>query len=263
MGRPTKEGLDYFSLDTEFNSPLKRFIVKFGNRGLGSLIRIWQFIYRTNGYYIHFDEDTTLTLADEIREDTEYLHEIIEYLIEKDIFSKSQFSKNGILTSVRLQENYLTATKKRLSNKINPEFLLEETELMSEETAKKREESTQSKVKYIKVNNIKPPKPNLSKEISEIFKNLQELGVNINSMTLGTVDLWREKHSKDMIIEAIKISNANNVRKITYIDAILSRFYADGINVPDQIQGIGKTKDKAVEPEWFDGYMANFNENNK
>ena len=148
MARPQKQGIDYFSLDVDFDSSLETILSKFGEKGLGIAVRIWQRIYKSKGYYIPYNEDE-LYMIKRICNDSniDEIKMVIEAMVEKNLFNKELFNE-GILTSKRLQLNYKTATKKRVSAGSNPPYWI----LNSGSNPKK---TTQSKVNNSKVNKKK------------------------------------------------------------------------------------------------------------
>ena len=62
MGRPTKQGVDYFPLDTSMDMDINLFIADTGASGFGVLIATWQLIYKENGYYINYSDDLFLMI---------------------------------------------------------------------------------------------------------------------------------------------------------------------------------------------------------
>ena len=52
MGRLTKQGIEYFSLDCQFEDKLELFILEKEAVGLAVFITLLQLIYQNEGYYI-------------------------------------------------------------------------------------------------------------------------------------------------------------------------------------------------------------------
>ena len=106
MARPTKQGLDYFPLDSQFLSDVKvRKIMRAqGTNAISVLISLLCNIYRDNGYYIKRDDEVSFLIADEIGVKEEYVNEIIDKAIQVGFFDESQYKKNKILTSNGIQK---------------------------------------------------------------------------------------------------------------------------------------------------------------
>ena len=125
IGRPEKQGINYFSLDVDFDSSLEVILSQLGEKGLGIAVRVWQHIYKTKGYYMPYNEDE-LYMIKRICNDSskEEIETLIRKMIDKNLFNKEIFNKKAVLTSGRLQKNYLVASRNRVSNIINKEYLI-------------------------------------------------------------------------------------------------------------------------------------------
>ncbi len=68
MARPTKQGLEYFSFDTDFFSDVKirRISRACGPASTSILICLLCNIYRDKGYYISWDENLPFVVADTV-----------------------------------------------------------------------------------------------------------------------------------------------------------------------------------------------------
>ena len=161
MGRPTKQGLEYFSLDVRMFSDIKiRKLIKYHNAQAVSvyltlLCRIYE-----KGYFIEYDKDLPFIISEDcgIEEDT--IVSIIAYCVEVGLFDEGVYKQYKVLTSHGIQDRYVQAcgkTKRKLSSEL-PYMLVdvsedsvlsnkkgissEETPISSEETAINTEKST-------------------------------------------------------------------------------------------------------------------------
>ena len=156
MGRPQKQGLDYFPLDTTWETNMKLVKAKFGLLGIGCIIELYRAIYR-EGYAMKWDEDTQLLFSSEHGIPLETLNEIIIYSVGKGIFHAGKLSKLRSLTSRGIQKRWkkIATESKRSTCDIDPDldltFPQEETRFTPEETGFSGGESAQSKVKESKV----------------------------------------------------------------------------------------------------------------
>lgn len=162
MGRQTKTGIDYFSHDTDlFHDKKIRFIkAKHGMIGYAVFIRLLEEIYRDKGYYIEINEDYNILFADENNIDLNVYIEILNDYIKKELFDSKLYEKYNILTSKRIQSNYIEATLRRKNVEFVQEYLLLEIEDVNNKNEYVNilplnvNNNTQSKVKKSKVNNI-------------------------------------------------------------------------------------------------------------
>lgn len=119
-----KKGLEYFPVDTTFDTSVRLLLARFKNSGLGIWVRLLQALYREDGYYMVWDEESAMLLASELSEDVEILNQIVKFCIDKEIFNNSMYEKYNILTSRRIQENYYTVVKRRKIVDVKPDFII-------------------------------------------------------------------------------------------------------------------------------------------
>ena len=186
MARDVKIGIDYFSHDTDmFHDPKIRILkAKYGLIGYAVYIRLLEEIYHNNGYYIELDEDYMLLFADENNITINELENIIDVCINKELFDINKYNDYNILTSKRIQKNYLDATARRKNCEISSEHDLVNVDINAinvDINATKK-----SKVNNIKVNikeNIKEKKPTprfVKPTIDEIAEYCIERKNNLN-----------------------------------------------------------------------------------
>jgi len=114
MARPTKEGLEYFPLDTDIDQDEKVIVViaKFGMRGFGILIRLMMEIYK-KGYCFHWTEKEQYIFSMKVNEDSNFVNEVIQECIKWEFFHEGMYKKYGILTSEGFQKRYSLAVSRR------------------------------------------------------------------------------------------------------------------------------------------------------
>ncbi len=105
MGRPTRRGLDYFPLDTAWETSMRLVKARYGLKGIGFMIELYSSIYGS-GYYRKWDEENELLFADECRETVEWVREIIEYVFKQRLLDEVIFREKGVLTSHGIQARY-------------------------------------------------------------------------------------------------------------------------------------------------------------
>lgn len=123
MGRPIKQGLDYFPLDVDCDDKVELLEAKHGIVGFGVLIKLWQKIYK-NGYYIDWNEEMLLLLKKQINVDINLISEIINDCTRWNIFNAQLYKKYNILTSSGIQKRYIAASDRRTVINIYEEYFL-------------------------------------------------------------------------------------------------------------------------------------------
>lgn len=125
-GRPIKQGIDYFPLDTSFFSDVKiRKIARAcGPNAASVLICLLCNIYRDNGYYIVWDEDLPFCIADEVGVSEGCVKEVLLKAVQVGFFDVEKHSAYGILTSSGIQKRFFEITRQRTETEIVPEFLI-------------------------------------------------------------------------------------------------------------------------------------------
>lgn len=125
MGRNMKKGLEYYPMDVDIASDIK--IRKLIKRHKGQAFAVYTLllcnIYK-NGYYIHWDEDLPLLIAEQIGLTEEYVMNIIEYCITVGLFSSEMFENEKILTSRSIQERYSFISRQSKRKRTIQEYAL-------------------------------------------------------------------------------------------------------------------------------------------
>jgi hypothetical protein len=129
MARKGETGIDYFPLNVDivYNQKVKLVMAELGaSNTLAVLVLLYCKIYREKGYWVDwFNKDCKLLFAsDECKVELSVVDKVVEELIKRSFFDTGLFEKFGILTSDRIQENYLEATKRRKKADLIDDFLL-------------------------------------------------------------------------------------------------------------------------------------------
>jgi len=123
MARPTKQGIDYFPLDVNFDNNFNLFIADVGSSGFGIIINTFQLIYRDDGYFIKYSDDLFLTLRMSLMCSIDEAKIVIDKAIDRGVFDNSKFKKHKILTSKGIQDRYLIASKRKKTVNVNKNYL--------------------------------------------------------------------------------------------------------------------------------------------
>jgi len=124
MARPTKQGIDFFSMDVHDDDKLDLFIAETGAEGYGILIMLWKLIYRGHGYYIEDNEDLVLLLRKRTFSTPETIETVIKVALKRGIFSEKLHSEHKILTSTGIQKRFFPAARKKKEVHARADFLL-------------------------------------------------------------------------------------------------------------------------------------------
>ncbi len=112
MARPLSRGLKYTNLDVTFfqDRKVRRLQRRCGERAPLVYIALLCSIY-TEGYYIKWDDDVALDIADALKMDENEVQRVIEGCLEVGLLSQEMFDKHHILTSHGIQKQYQTISE--------------------------------------------------------------------------------------------------------------------------------------------------------
>lgn len=233
MARPTKLGLEYFSLDVDIFEDEKVIPVSsaFGPKGECIIIRVLCAIYR-NGYFAECSEAFKFKIAKQANLPESLVSEVIAGLVKWGFFDKAVFDSFGVLTSTGIQKRWKDATRKRVLKSELDYWILgvndKNMEFPAEETPLNRSETPQSKVKKSKVkenNNIA-----VNEDVFERIEQRKERPIsqcmdmflkdenhmNLISMNLGFKDITE---AKGQVIEFFKAIQLRGEQKKSLIDS--------------------------------------------
>ena len=101
---------------------------RFGLKGVAAFIKLLCKVYKEEGYYMSWGKEQCMLFTRKLGNELSYeeIQEIIELLIEKEIFSRKMYAEHHVLTSERIQKVWLDATKRRKKDlRTLPYFLVE------------------------------------------------------------------------------------------------------------------------------------------
>jgi len=113
MGRPNKDGVDYFPHDVDLSGDEKIQLLESDHGILGYAVfcKLLERIYR-NGYFIHADERFIKLFSRNCNIEIDACKNIINSCLE-NLFDKKLYSKFEILTSQGIQKRYMEIVKRR------------------------------------------------------------------------------------------------------------------------------------------------------
>ena len=124
MARPTKQGIDYFPLDCQFDDKIEMYLIEKEANGLAVLISIWQIIYSNDGYYTPNGNDLCLLIKKRINVNINEIKECINVCLSRNIFDSKLHKKHKILTSKAIQKRYFDAAKKKKIVQYNIDYVI-------------------------------------------------------------------------------------------------------------------------------------------
>lgn len=124
MGRPTKQGVDYFPLDVNFDEKTEPYVAENEAVGHSVLIIVWGLIYQNHGYFAVNDKKFHLMVKRRVNVGIEDVKRYIDSMVEHGIFDKSLFEKFGVLTSRGIQARFFKASNKKKEVRYFEDFLL-------------------------------------------------------------------------------------------------------------------------------------------
>lgn len=145
LARRTKIGIEYFSHDVDSISDKKLRLLKakHGVIGYGIYFLLLEEIYR-EGYYITTSEEFNILFVSEHNLDQNVYIECLNDCIKFGLFDKEIYEECCILTSKRIQENYLEACSRRKLVEVDDSILLVNADILTDNvdisTKKKRKE---------------------------------------------------------------------------------------------------------------------------
>jgi len=111
MARPQKAGLDYFDLDTDFDSDdkIELILALHSNEGVGIIIRLWARMYRTtDGELDLSDPDVTKTLCKRLSVTPQKLDKVIATACKCGLFSSCSWTEARRLANDRVKRSLST-----------------------------------------------------------------------------------------------------------------------------------------------------------
>ncbi|WP_259347105.1 conserved phage C-terminal domain-containing protein [Niallia taxi] len=207
MARPTKEGLEYFPLDTDIDQDEKIIVVvaKFGMRGFGVIVRLMMEVYR-NGYFYHWTEKEQYVFSMKIVETAEFVNEVVQECLKWGFFDSELYEKYGILTSKGFQKRFLLAVNRRKGVIIKTEYNLTDevnvdNNLVNDDINEEIEDINPTKEKKVKESKV-------NKDINvyqEILSYLNEkAGKNYSYKSAANKKLINGRMSEGRTVEDFK-----------------------------------------------------------
>lgn len=179
MARQSTPGISYYSSDVDMvhNRKIKLLFNEFDSHGYWIYSCLLSEIYRVKGYYLDISDKDYLTLfaLDVCKKPVSLVSQVIDGCIRRSLFDKRVFDMFKVLTSDRIQENYLEATAERRRKgceiTLMGEFCLFDIDVprnnlkITRKNGVNTRNYTQSKVKESKVKESKGKESKVEREV--------------------------------------------------------------------------------------------------
>lgn len=229
MARPSRVGLDYFSLDCHMDNKIKLVEAEFGLAGFALVIKLFQKIYGEDGYYMKWSQDVGLLFANETNAGYNLVSEVVKACIKRGIFDKVMFDKYSILTSNGIQKMFYEGAKRRKEIFIKQEYIIFSAlknwvnvcnnHKNVNSNQENEYENEQSKVKE-------------SKDMIDMFETA--LARPLSSNDIDTIMDWASVYDPNLISKAVEQAVQNNGRNMRYIHTILTNWHTAGITSAEE-----------------------------
>ena len=188
MARPKKQGLLYFSFDTDFfysDRRIKALRARFGNDGIVLYIWILCEAYKDKGYYLIYDDDCIDNMMTDLGLTEGFIKQVMEYLASRSLLTQISTLASPVttITSPGIQKRYQEAMKgQKRTVDVKGEIWL----LSKEETASFIK-VTQNEAISEKNHSISEKNPLKEKKVKE--RKVKENKVNKNIGAKEKIDL--------------------------------------------------------------------------
>jgi len=220
MARPTKKGLLYFQTDVDMfqDRKIKRLIRTAGGRGFTIFFYLLTEIYRHEGYFLEWDEDTAFDVSDDLNEKESVVNETVKVCLSLGLFDKELATSGSILTSKSIQERWLKICKdaNRKDTEINPLYdLLNKPPKKPSYPPKKPEFPPEESTQRIEKNNIENnsiEKESIEKEKSNDDFLIDKLFESEPSKLF--IRYWRRNPSPQEIFDVKKLIEDHGIEDV-------------------------------------------------
>ena len=257
MARPKKQGLLYFSFDTDFfysDRRIKALRSRFGNDGIVLYIWILCEAYKDKGYYLVYDEDCIDNMITDLGLTEGFIEQVMEYLASRSLLTKISTLAGPVttITSPGIQKRYQEAMKgqKRTVDVYSEIWLLKKDETasfikvtqkvaiseknpsISEKNPLKEKKIKESKVKENKTNKYMAARETLDFSYFSYDEKLNEAFLEFAKMRERIKKPISTQHTVDLLVKKLKElstidGNIDNDRAIEVLNQSIMNNWQD------------------------------------
>lgn len=233
----------YFPLDLILDDKMKLIEAEFGITGFGVMVKLWQKIYSTDGYYIEWTKDVELLFADEIKVGRNLVSEILMAAKRRGLFDVGMFEKYGILTSTGIQTRGFNRMKRHKEVTVIKQYLLidvtrilKDVNIICKSVNNQREiVNTQKQIDNIdKIDYIDKTEDSSADAAVAVFRKYEQLiGLITPAITDGVDFFISQGVEAGLIIRLIEYACEQGKRTWPYIKASIKGNMDAGIKTLD------------------------------
>ena len=257
MARPKKQGLLYFSFDTDFfysDRRIKALRSRFGNDGIVLYIWILCEAYKDKGYYLIYDDDCIDNMITDLGLTEGFIEQVMEYLASRSLLTKISILASPVttITSPGIQKRYQEAMKgqKRTVDVHGEIWLLKKEETasfikvtqkvaiseknpsISEKNPIKEKKIKESKVKENKTNKYMAARETLDFSYFSYDEKLNEAFLEFAKMRERIKKPVSTQHAVDLLVKKLKKlstidGNIDNDRAIEVLNQSIMNNWQD------------------------------------
>ena len=159
MARKSKIGIDYFSHDVHSTTDRKLRLLKAKHKvvGYGIYFLLLEEIYK-EGYCLHITDEFNILFVSEHNLDENVYINCLNDCINFGLFDDKMYKNHSVLTSRRIQTNYIEAVSRRKGIEIDENILMINVDILPDNvnisTQKRREEKKVDKKKHYFTNDV-------------------------------------------------------------------------------------------------------------
>lgn len=248
MARPERNNVDYFPFYCKEGKAMFVIEQKYGNDGFATWVKILRALATTNFHYLDLSNPFDIEfLATKCNIDSFKLIEIINILVSAGEFDADLWVSKKVIWSDKFIESIQDAYKRRGNNCPNKDTLIQLLTGKCSTLSQQNEDNvcinTQSKVKYIKVNEIKVNETKEEKEISENFN--------------FKMSLLQYGFKNELVDDWLKV---RKTKKATNTQTAFKKFISEVEKI--NLVSINEILELCVERSWS-GFKAEWYENSK
>jgi len=131
MAKPFGEGLKYFRIHISIIDSTKMELMEdeHGDTGFTFIVKLWAYLYR-DGYYIELDDEIIGTFCKKVlRKPIAEFDILLKSAIKYRIFDKVCYEQYNVLTSDRIQSEYLDITKRWRRVKMIEDYIIKSVDI--------------------------------------------------------------------------------------------------------------------------------------
>ena len=124
MDKQTNQGISFYTISTGMlrEMPYRKLIKSCKAQSIAVILATRSIINNHSGYYVEWNDETCFLISEETLMEESEIVNIIYKAVEFGVFDKGMYETHKILTSYRIQEEFLFITKRRKENPIKPEY---------------------------------------------------------------------------------------------------------------------------------------------